>query len=1166
MFHIFQLTICLEVVRTTDNPMRLYVCNEPRNIAVVSESHSLVFHQRQSRKAARTPIVSVHIEPTSQVLKSQKYSPLFQREIHGCLGLINVELQTYVAIITGAMTDVAHPVPYESVNKIFAVEFISLASNDWDFVNLDSNGFPIQSSSEPDEYDPTIPRVAHPCFELKKLLSNGSFYFSNDFDLTSLLQSRGVDNKKLFNRPGSSNIESGQVNMQHYQEQYMWNSFLMEELLKFRSTLDESAVELMNKNRFLTTVIRGFAKSIPLNSQGDTLSIISKQSWKRAGTRFNARGIDDEGYVANFVETEFVYSNLSLNQIYSFTQIRGSVPAFWEQDSALINPKITITRSIEATQPIFEKHFDGICQTYGVCHIVNLLSKTKSQEVEVLRRYKDLFLNSYHREKVAYTHFDFHAETKQLSGGFAGASKILPQLFRSLEQFGWFDFDAKQGESVTKQDGIFRVNCLDCLDRTNLIEQVVCQCVLENILKNQSYIGNHTLGRLSKEEIISKHNSLWADNGDAISQIYTGTNALKSSFSRSGKMNFAGALSDVTKSVSRMYQNTFVDSKKQSTMDFLLGRDGRLTIPVKIFDPVNEYIQGKLKQNEELYTSYSEIKIFTGTYNMNAASPNLRMDLTRWLFPPENYNSGIPDVYAVGLQELIELNAGSILNSDGSKPNLWARVIEEQLNSQGEQYSLLRSESISSLCLFLFVKKTQMKHVSHISGSSKKTGFGGITANKGACAIRFEFGSTSFALVTSHLAAGVNATIERHNDYNAILLGLTFTRNFTIGDHDHIIWLGDLNYRINLPNDRCRYLIDKGAFDDLITFDQLNQEMQVRGGAFYGFQEDQIKFYPTYKFDKGTSNYDTSEKQRVPSWTDRVLYRSTINDKITSLNYNSVMDIFESDHKPVYNTFRSRVKYIDTCKKKYLAREYFERYKAEIGDDVELSCDGGSSHALSSQCSTFSADALSDMNLLDEASSLAPKLPSRIPVVTASTLPRRVPPPPVSRRVATEQPSFRKSDSVSFSAPPSMSTKSDPSESAQKESKIVSVSQPLPPAPPPARNGSKTSIQLAFNSEPLIPSNSPSPKTASPATVSPALANHVRLNTAVANLSLKPLKPSKPQSLSSMRTESCESKFPAKSASVSTRPVPPPVRAGMHATPEKTQGRPMSDWKPLAPQ
>lgn len=1145
--------------------MRVYVCDEPRTIAVVSETHSIIFHQIQSQMNAHTPTVSVHLEPTLQIIKSQKYSILFKREIHGCLGLINVELQTYLAVITGAMTDVAHPVPYESVNKIFAVEFISLASNEWDFVNLDSNGFPIQSNSEPDEYDPTIPRVPHPCFELKKLLSNGSFYFSNDFDLTSLLQSRGVDKSKLHNYSGASTPgETGQVNMQHYQEQYMWNSFLMEELIKFRSTLDEAAVEILNENRFLTTVIRGFAKSVVLNSQGDTISIVSKQSWKRAGTRFNARGIDDDGYVANFVETEFVYSNLSLDQIYAFTQIRGSVPAFWEQDSTLINPKITITRSVEATQPIFEKHFDEICQTYGVCHIVNLLSKTKSQEVEVLRRYRDLLHDSHHRDKVAYTHFDFHAETKQLSGGFAGASKILPQLYDSLEQFGWFDFDAKQGEVVTRQDGIFRVNCLDCLDRTNLIEQVVCQCILEHILKNQSYLGNSPQNKFSQEEFISKHNSLWADNGDAISQIYTGTNALKSSFSRSGKMNFAGALSDVTKSVSRMYQNTFMDSKKQSTMDLLLGRDGRLSLPVKIYDPINEYVQDKLKQNEAQFTSHSGIKIFTGTFNMNAASPTSRMDLTSWLFPPENYNMDIPDVYAIGLQELIELNAGSILNSDGSKPNLWARAIEEQLNSQGEQYSLLRSESISSLCLFLFVKRSQMKNVSHISGSSKKTGFGGITANKGACAIRFEFGSTSFALVTSHLAAGVSATVERHNDYNAIILGLTFTRNFTIGDHDHIIWLGDLNYRINLPNDRCRYLIENGAFDELAQFDQLNQERQAKGGAFFGFQEDQIKFYPTYKFDKRTSNYDTSEKQRVPSWTDRVLYRSTINDKLTSLNYNSVMDIFESDHKPVYSTFKCRVKYVNSSKKKQMAKEYFAKYKSEHGDSVEIGYGGSSSSSLTSRGSTFSVDVLSDMNLLDDAPSLAPKLPSRTPMSSTGNLPRRVPPPPLSRRVAPEPNEGRTPGLVNYSA--SSTAKAVIPQNTQKRKDILSESQPLPPTPPPARNGSNTPISLAFNSAPLIPSNSPTPRTLSPITSSPLASNRISPNPTTVNLtSLKPIKPVKPQSLSSVRID--PPAIASRTVSpVINRPTPPPVRAGLQAPSEKAQSKTMSDWKPLAPQ
>lgn len=1135
--------------------MKILVRHEPRTIAVVSKTHALTFHQLQRHSDNQAHPVSIQIETSSQILKSRKYKPLINRDIHGCLGLIDVEGKTYLAVITGTMTDVAHPVPYESVNKIYGVEFISLASSEWDYVNLDSNGFPIQSADAQD-YDARLPRTPHPCFELKKLLSNGSFYFSNDFDLTSLLQNRGVDRRKFHNstNDSTSSHNSFKVNMKHYQEQYMWNSFLMEELIGFRSTLDEFAIEILNENKFLTTVIRGFAKTVPVNSRGDTITIVSKQSWKRAGTRFNARGIDDDGHVANFVETEFVYCSLTMHQVYAFTQIRGSVPAFWEQDSTLINPKITLTRSIEATQPIFEKHFDEISQTYGVCHIINLLSKTKSQEVDVLRRYRDLLHHSRHREEVKYSHFDFHAETKQLSGGFAGASKILPQIYESLEQFGWFDFDVKQGEVLTRQDGVFRINCLDCLDRTNLIEQVICQCILEHILKNQSFdTHNSTRERFNHEHIINKHNSLWADNGDAISQIYTGTNALKSSFSRSGKMNFAGALSDVTKSVSRMYQNTFVDSKKQSTMDLLLGKDGRLSRPVKIYDPINEFVQDQLKRNEPLFTTYSNIKIFTGTFNMNAASPNLRVDLTSWLFPPENYNNGTPDLYVIGMQELVELNAGSILNADGTKSSLWAKVIEEQLNSQGEQYSLLRTESISSLCLLLFVKKSQMKNVTHVSGSSKKTGFGGITANKGACAVRFEFASTSFAFITSHLAAGVNATMERYNDYVSIMLGLTFTRNFTIDDHDHIVWLGDLNYRINLQNDRCRYLIENGAFDELAQFDQLNRERQLKSGAFCGFEEQEIKFYPTYKFDKGTSNYDTSEKQRVPSWTDRVLYKSNRGNEMTSMNYNSVMDVFVSDHKPVYSTFLCKVKFVDSLKKKSLAKEYYEKYKLENGDNNEIDIMGngsGSTSSLTSRGSTFSMDVLSDLNLLDDVSSSAPKLPVRL-LSTTSTLPRRVPPPPMSRKVVSDVSEKLLSPSHRLSHSPSTTRNTD------SPSGSINPEHHTSPAPPPPRNTSKTTMHLAFNAAPLIPSNPSTPRAMSPQnSLSPMTANGV---------ALKPMKPAKPPSLSSPHTKGTSPE--SKTSPKHYRPSPLP--SGMNpskASPETSGVKGMSDWKPLAPQ
>lgn len=1104
--------------------MKVYVDVDHRAVAIASSTHALVFRKHSSRHNHKQSSVRVQIDPASSLASSSNFKLLIQREVHGCLGLIEVAGDIYVAVVTGAATNVAHPVPYESVNKIYAVDFVSITNNEWDYVNLDANGMPVAQPGDLDDGDSDYSRGVHPCWEFKKLLSNGSFYFSNDFDLTSLLQNRGVNQSKLKRAQHSQGFaeETTRVNTQHYQEQFMWNSFMMDELVAFRNRLDDVAAEVFESNRFLTTVIRGFAKTVNLSPR-DSITIVSKQSWKRAGTRFNARGIDDDGNVANFVETEFVYNSYSLKLVYAFTQIRGSVPAFWEQDSSLINPKLTVTRSREATQPSFDKHFTEICQKYGVCHIVNLLSKTKSQEVEVLRRYRELLASSVHREEVAYSHFDFHAETKQLSGGFAGASKILPLLYDSLEQFSWFSFDVDVGETVTRQDGVFRVNCLDCLDRTNLIEQVICQRVLEHIIKNLQV-------PLRMDEVTPKHNALWADNGDAISQIYTGTNALKLSFSRSGKMNIAGALSDVTKSVSRMYQNTFVDQKRQSTMDTLLGKDVRLSRPVQIYDPINEYVSEQLRQHEGEYTSHSGVSIWCGTFNVNAGTPLRSLDLSEWLFPASLEKS--PDIYAVGLQELIELNAGSILAADTSRPKVWAQFLQDQLNSQNEQYLLLRTEAIASMCILFFVKNSCVQQVTEVSGSSKKTGLGGMTANKGACAVRFNYGATSFALVTSHLAAGVSATMERHNDFNTIMLGLTFTRNYSLSDHDHVIWFGDLNYRINLSNQQCRSMVEQNAFAELSRNDQLQEERSSRGGAFFGFEERQLNFPPTYKFDKGTSDYDTSEKQRIPSWTDRVLFRSYSDDKLEIDNYNAVMDVYVSDHKPVYATGHARVKHVDEKKKRALLLQYYIAYKTQHGEatsgsliDFEDLSDTAASSL--SNSSTFASETLSEMNLPREAkSSTPPLLPLR---PNGYSVPRRVPPPPMSRK-ATEL------------------TIKEPEPSPAR----VVASKPVPPTPtaatspppaPPSR--SSTRHNFDFSAAPLIPSSTPTPRSMSPKGPSESIL-------------LKPMKPVKPQSLSSHRVEGDDD---SKDVTAATKPPPPPARTSRAA-----EAKVMSDWKPLLPQ
>ncbi len=69
-----------------------------------------------------------------------------------------------------------------------------------------------------------------------------------------------------------------------------------------------------------------------------------------------------------------------------------------------------------------------------------------------------------------------------------------------------------------------------------------------------------------------------------------------------------------------------------------------------------------------------------------------------------------------------------------------------------------------------------------------------------------------------------------------------------------------------------RALLEK-KLDRLLRFDQLNQQRRF-GRVFRGFQEGNIRFPPTYKYDKGADRFDTSEKQRCPAWTDRILYCS----------------------------------------------------------------------------------------------------------------------------------------------------------------------------------------------------------------------------------------------------------------------------------------------------
>ena len=316
---------------------------------------------------------------------------------------------------------------------------------------------------------------------------------------------------------------------------------MIDPLIQFRSRLGPQERNALDQSHILTSAIRGFVSMVmipapaspvrgPKANLPSHLTLISRLSCRRAGTRFNSRGIDDEGNVANFVETETILWHPS-GLCFSYAQIRGSVPLFWEQATGLLpnQQKISLTRSPEATQPAFDKHFEYLELSYGAIHIVNLLSESKPGEVELTARYNYHVLRSPLNQVIELggtsdprilqqSQFDFHAETKG-PGGYEAASMIRRLIQDRADNFAYFlsaGADAagecneealQRGPTVVmQQEGVFRTNCLDCLDRTNLIQTIISQMALESFLDHRS--------ERASADFWTRHSTLWADNGD----------------------------------------------------------------------------------------------------------------------------------------------------------------------------------------------------------------------------------------------------------------------------------------------------------------------------------------------------------------------------------------------------------------------------------------------------------------------------------------------------------------------------------------------------------------------------------------------------------------------------------------------------------------------------
>jgi hypothetical protein len=741
---------------------------------------------------------------------------------------------------------------------------------------------------------------------IRKLLAMGH-YFSYNYNLT-LSKMR-------------------QAASQQTEPKFAWNWYMYRDLLKFNVD-----------RKWTIPLIQGYVGYFDVYLMGKKLEffLISRRSCYKAGTRYNARGIDDSGNVANYCETEqIIYYN---SYCCSYVEIRGSVPVFWQQRGLTTQTKIT--RSYELTNGAFVKHFDSVNNDYGRVLCVNLLAKGKSGEQLITETFEQ-HIRGNSLGTVRYEYFDFHHACKGQK--FSKVNPLIQKLTSMLENFRFYAEDTVKKQILLTQKGIIRTNCLDCLDRTNVFQTKLAIVTFDAQMRQLgvdlvSTFGQDVLSQLDNDNpkqqhpFIMKFKNVWADNGDLISMHYAGTGSVISGVTRTGKRNFLGLLDHASKTLNRFYIGNFEDQIKQECIDILLGQHTETT---NIF---GEQFEKALKEREREFCTNDETKFFITTWNIGGFEPTASFDLSNLFNWEGNAN---PDIVVIGLQEFIPLNAKSfVVATNDNLINTWKTIIANNLK-RFDKYNFVRERTLIGILTLVFAKESIKDRISKVEVDSVKTGLAGKLGNKGGVVIKMCIDDSSFAFINAHLEAG-----EGHNNSRLLNLidihqkafqeeGVGKRREERIINLDYKFLLGDMNFRLSAPNLDVRRMLDNyhtlmgnnkptqanQLITDLLKYDQLKNAKES-SDILEKYQEGAITFLPTYKYDKYSNVYDSSKKQRTPSWTDRIMWSSDFGI-VKQLFYNR-REIKESDHRPVCGYFILDVKKVNATKKEEIIKQIYE--------------------------------------------------------------------------------------------------------------------------------------------------------------------------------------------------------------------------------------------------
>lgn len=212
---------------------------------------------------------------------------------------------------------------------------------------------------------------------------------------------------------------------------------------------------------------------------------------------------------------------------------------------------------------------------------------------------------------------------------------------------------------------------------------------------------------------------------------------------------------DGARSAARTIQNNLLDNSKQEAIDiFLLGSTlsteladrARNLLPYNTLHAPPHVLREMCKRFTE-YTDALQVRVAVGTYNVNGGKHFRSLvfkdiKLSDWLLDNHKYDQNLVDtshsevnkmtpvdIYAIGFEEIVDLNAANIVNSSTENAKAWASELQKVL-SRDCPYALITYQQLVGVCLYVFVRPEHVPYIKDVAVDSVKTGLGGHTGKK----------------------------------------------------------------------------------------------------------------------------------------------------------------------------------------------------------------------------------------------------------------------------------------------------------------------------------------------------------------------------------------------------------------------------------------------------